>query len=65
MEYPCKCKEMMWMVDNNKVFNRQDDRWLLTWIELDKTNSGVNVEQFGVVIYNCMFCGEKIKSYVV
>jgi len=61
MEYPCNCKEMIWMMDNNQVFKKEESRWLLTWKELDKDkNKGVNIEQFGVVIYYCMFCGKKI-----
>jgi len=61
MDYPCNCKEMIWMVDNNQVFKKEKSRWMLTWKELDKDkNRGINIEQFGVVIHYCMFCGKKI-----
>jgi len=63
MEYPCNCNDMRWMVNNNRVFKKADGRWLLTWIELDKENKrGINIENFGVVIHHCMFCGNKIKN---
>jgi len=61
MEYPCNCKDMVWMMDNNKVFVKQNGNWMLTWMEMDKSLGIVNVEKFGVVIHNCMFCGKKIK----
>lgn len=62
MDYPCNCKEMVWMMNNNKVFSKQDDRWLLTWKELDKDKTMINVEQFGVTVYYCMFCGNRINN---
>lgn len=61
MTTPCDCKEMMWMMKNNRVFRRLDGKWMLTWLELDKeVKKGVNIEQFGVVVHYCMFCGKKI-----
>jgi len=61
MDCPCDCKEMIWMTRSNKVFQKQENRWMLTWRELDKDNDkGINIEQFGVVIHYCMFCGKKI-----
>ena len=61
METPCNCKDMMWMMAHNKVFKKEADRWMITWIELDREGrKGINVEQFGVVINHCMFCGKKI-----
>lgn len=62
MDYPCECDEMKWMVDNNKVFKYKDNGWMLTWIELDKSKKGVNIEKFGVRINYCMFCGNKAIS---
>lgn len=62
MEYPCGCKEMMWMMKNNRVFDKQGGRWFLTWTELDKDKKAINIEQFGVVIHHCMFCGSKIHN---
>lgn len=60
--YPCDCEDMMWMVDNNKVFKKENDRWVLHWIELDKHDKGTNIETFGVRFNNCLFCGKKIKG---
>lgn len=62
MEYPCECVDMVWMMQNNKVFTKQNGRWILTWTELDKDTKGINIEQFGVVIHHCMFCGNKINN---
>jgi len=63
MESPCDCKDMLWMMKNNKVFRKSDGRWMLTWIELDKEDKkGINIEKFGVVIHNCMFCGKKVNN---
>jgi hypothetical protein len=53
---------MKWLVDNNKVFQQKEDRWLLTWIELDKEKSHTNVTPYGIAIYYCNFCGKKIKN---
>jgi len=58
--YPCDCEDMQWMVDNNDVFRYEADRWLLAWIELDKTDKGTNIEKFGVKFDYCMFCGKRI-----
>ncbi len=60
--YPCECEDMMWMVDNNKVFKKENDRWVLRWTELDKHDKGTNIETFGVRFSNCLFCGKKIKG---
>ncbi len=60
--YPCDCDDMEWMVENNKVFINEAGRWLLTWIELDKTTKGTNIEKFGVGFEYCLFCGKKIKG---
>lgn len=62
MDYPCECVDMVWMMRHNKVFTKQDGRWMLTWKELDKDKKGINIEQFGVVIHHCMFCGNKINN---
>jgi len=62
MEYPCNCEDMRWMIDNNKVFKKDEDIWVLSWIELDKTNSGVNVTPLGVKFKYCLFCGKGIKK---
>jgi hypothetical protein len=52
---------MKWMVDNNKVFVKNNDVWFLAWIELDKTEKGeINKENFGIRIRYCNFCGKKI-----
>ena len=63
MDYPCNCKEMIWMMEHNQVFKKQDNRLMLTWTELDREkNKGINIEQFGVVIHYCMFCGKEINN---
>jgi hypothetical protein len=63
MKYPCGCIDMRWMMDHNNVFKISEGRWMLTWIELDKEGKrGINIEQLGVVIHNCMFCGNKISN---
>jgi len=63
MIYPCECVDMKWMMDNKKVFKKSDGRWMLTWMEFDKEgHKGINIEQFGMVIHYCMFCGCKIKN---
>jgi hypothetical protein len=59
-KYPCDCPDMRWMIDNNKVFKEEDGKWILTWIELDKTKKGTNIERFGVKISYCLFCGKEI-----
>ena len=61
-QYSCECADMRWMQDNNKVFKYEDGNWLLTWIELDKTDKGTNIENFGVKFDYCVFCGRKIKG---
>lgn len=62
MEYPCDCPGMKWMMDNNYVFKYQDDKWILSWIELEKTKKGTNIQRFGTKFDYCMFCGKKIKD---
>lgn len=59
-EYPCNCSDMRWMIDNNKVFKREDGNWILYWIELDKTDKGANIERFGIKFNYCLFCGKRI-----
>ncbi len=61
-KYPCKCSGMQWMIDNNKVFKNEEDKWMLTWIELDRSKKGVNIENFGIQIRYCVFCGKKINN---
>lgn len=62
MEYPCDCSDMKWMIDHNDVFVKEDDFWILKWIELDRTKKGTNIGRFGVKFKYCMFCGKKIKD---
>jgi len=62
MEYPCGCSAMKWMMGNNDVFRKEEGHWILSWMELDKTNKGTNIERFGVKFDHCMFCGKKIKG---
>ena len=59
-EYPCNCKNMRWMVDHNRVFKKENGSWMLTWIELDRNGKNTNIENFGVKIKYCIFCGKKI-----
>ena len=61
-EYPCVCEEMKWMVDNNRVFKKENGGWMLTWIELDRDVKGTNIENFGVRFKYCLFCGKKINN---
>jgi len=61
-EYPCKCKQMKWMVDNNKVFKKENGSWMLIWIELDRNGKTINIENFGVRFEYCLFCGKKINN---
>jgi len=53
---------MEWMVDNNKVFKKEDGEWVLVWIELDRSSQGTNIEKFGVRFSHCLFCGNKINN---
>jgi len=53
---------MKWITDNYKVFEYKEGRWMLTWIELDKTEVGTNVENFGITANYCVFCGKKIEK---
>lgn len=62
MTYPCDCPAMKWMVDTNNVFRKDGDNWILSWVELDRTKKGTNIERFGVKFEYCMFCGSKIKG---
>jgi hypothetical protein len=62
MKYPCDCADMKWMINNNKVFKKEDGQWILSWIELDKTGAGIYIEKFGVRFDHCMFCGRKIEG---
>ncbi len=59
-DYPCWCPDMRWMVDNNEVFVEENGRWVLKWVELDKTDKGTNIETFGVKFNHCLFCGKRI-----
>lgn len=61
IDYPCDCKEMEWMMDNNEVF-KNENKWMLTWIELDRDGKNTNIEEFGVRIHHCLFCGKKINN---
>jgi len=61
-EYPCQCKSMKWMVDNNKVFKKENGSWMLVWMELDKHSKNINIENFGVRFEYCLFCGKKINN---
>lgn len=60
--YPCDCEDMRWMVDNNKVFKKEDGMWFLSWIELDRSVRNTQIERFGVKFDYCLFCGKKIKN---
>jgi len=60
--YPCNCDDMKWMVDNNKLVKKEGDHWVLTWIELDKTEKGINIENLGVKFHFCPFCSKDIKG---
>ena len=60
--YPCICEEMKWMIDNNKVFKKEDGDWILAWIELDRDGKNTNIENFGVRFKYCLFCGKKING---
>ena len=63
MDYPCICKDMKWFVDTLKVCVYQDNRWILVLEKIDKDNKGfINIEQNGIVIHHCMFCGKKINN---
>lgn len=62
MCYPCDCSAMKWMVDNNKLIVNENNKWMISWIELDKTVRGTNIETFGVKFSYCLFCGKKIKG---
>jgi len=59
---PCDCEGMEWMMNNNKVFQQLDNHWILTWLELDKTDNGTNIENLGVKFSHCLFCGKQIKG---
>ena len=61
-DYPCQCEEMKWMIDNNKVFKKDDGSWMLTWMELDRNDKKTNIENFGVRFKHCLFCGKKINN---
>lgn len=61
MSYLCDCEDMRWMVSHNKVFVKEKDCWVLSWIELDKNEKGIiNIERFGIKVRYCNFCGKKI-----
>ena len=62
MDYPCDCPGMKWMMDNNDKFKYEGGHWVDTWIELDKTDKGTNIERFGVKFNYCEFCGKKVKG---
>lgn len=53
---------MKWMVDNNKVFKKENGSWMLIWIELDRNGKTINIENFGVRFEYCLFCGKKINN---
>jgi len=53
---------MKWMVDNNKVFKKENGSWMMVWMELDKDNKNINIENFGVRFKYCLFCGKKIDN---
>jgi len=53
---------MKWMIDNNKVFKKDDGNWMLTWMELDRDSKKTNIENFGVRFKHCLFCGKKINN---
>lgn len=59
-DYPCDCEGMKWLVDNYDVVQYLDGKWVLAWIELDKTKKGTNIERFGVKFTHCLFCGKRI-----
>lgn len=58
--YPCDCEDMRWMVDNNKVFKKEDGMWFLSWMELSGAGKDMHIERFGVKFDYCLFCGKKI-----
>ncbi len=59
--YPCDCDEMVWMMGNYDLFGEQGGSWVVVWTELDKTDSGTNIERFGVRFSHCLFCGKALK----
>lgn len=60
--YPCDCDDMMWMMDNHKLFGAQGGNWAVVWVELDKTDNGTNIEHLGVRFRYCLFCGKELKK---
>lgn len=50
------------MVDNNKVFKKEDGMWFLSWIELERSGRNTQIERFGVKFDYCLFCGKKITN---
>lgn len=60
IKYPCDCSGMKWMIEYNDVFKRESGNWILSWIELDKTDKGTNIEKFGIKFHYCLFCGKRI-----
>jgi len=73
MDYPCNCPTMKMIIETNtgsfefnnkkyKLLTREDNFWVLSWIQLDKVNKGINIEEFGIKLEYCPFCGKKIKG---
>ncbi len=58
--YPCDCEDMKWMVDNNKVFQKENNKWLLVWKEIDRDAATTTINNYAVTINYCVFCGKRI-----
>jgi len=49
------------MVDANKLIKQDNGLWVMSWMELDKTDDGeINISRFGTKFKFCPFCGKEI-----
>lgn len=61
--YPCDCPDVKWLVDNYKLFIKDNDTWVISWMEIDKESKpNMIIQTFGIKFNFCMFCGKKIKG---
>jgi hypothetical protein len=73
MDYPCDCSNMKMIIETGvgnfdfngrkyHLFLHDENFWALSWVQLDRIETGINIEEFGLRLEYCPFCGKKIKG---
>jgi hypothetical protein len=61
MLYPCDCRDMKWIVDHHNRYSLIGDHWIETWKEIDRNKKETVIQNLGIKINYCPFCGKKVR----